>query len=371
MPRHRHVEPSLTTRLLSLPQGTQQSLRFNQVLHRIYYLALLLHLGFFVVFLSVGIGGLALFNLASIAVYLLALVLNHGRHWSSALLLVYVEVLLHAILTTVLLGWMAGFPYYLFAVGPVVLLNSHWPLPFRLVLAALAIIVKGLLYLFFGGMGTDLTLLDVAPGVLGLLHLGNTVAVYFALGFIVYSYGAIAKRAENRLMTALAEWERKAHLDMLTGIYNRRAMDELLKKEASRTGRSACCFAIAIVDIDDFKAINDTYGHDVGDNVIRHLATCIRDNIRTHDAVGRWGGEEFLVILTEADDAVTPRILEHLRARIVSSASEAADIPAYTVSIGSACFRPGDDVEAILKRADDALYQGKKSGKNKLVHFSA
>ena len=150
------MEPSLTTRLLSLPQGTHQSLRFNQVLHQIYYLALLLHLGFFVVFLSLGIGSLALFNLASIATYLLALALNHGRHWSSVLLLVYVEVVLHAILTTVLLGWMAGFPYYLFAVGPVVLLNSHWPLPFRLVLAALAIIVKGLLYLFFGGMGTDL-----------------------------------------------------------------------------------------------------------------------------------------------------------------------------------------------------------------------
>jgi len=362
------VTPSLTTRLLSLPQGTQQSLSFNQVLHQIYYLAWLLHLGFFVVFVVLGVWTLALLNLASMAAYVFALVLNHGRHWSSALLLVYVEVLLHAILTTVLLGWMAGFPYYLFAVGPVVLLNTYWPLLFRLALAALAIVVKGLLYLFFGGMDMDFTLLAVAPGVLGLLHLGNTVAVYFTLGFIVYTYGVIAKRAEDRLMAATAEWERKAHLDMLTGIYNRRAMDELLKKEASRTGRSACCFAIAIVDIDDFKGINDTHGHDVGDRVIRHVTACIRDNIRNHDAVGRWGGEEFLVLLTEADDAVTPRILENLRKQIAASASAATDIPSYTVSIGSACFHPGDDIETILKRADDALYQGKKSGKNVRVH---
>lgn len=365
------MEPSLTTRLLSLPQGTHQSLGFNQLLHQIYYLALLLHLGFFVIFLFLGIGSLALFNLASVVAYVLARVLHHGRHWSSALLLVYVDVVLHAILATMLLGWMAGFPYYLFAVGPVVLLNTQWPLLFRLALALLAIVIKGLLYLFFGGMEADHSLLEVAPEILGLLHVGNTVAVYFTLGFIVYTYGVIAKQAVNQLMAASAEWERKAHLDMLTGIYNRRAMDELLKKEASRTGRSACCFAIAIVDIDNFKAINDTHGHDVGDNVIRHVATCIRDNIRTHDAVGRWGGEEFLVMLTEADDAVTPRILENLRSRIVASASEAADIPNYTVSIGSAIFRPGDDVEAVLKKADDALYQGKKSGKNVLVHFSA
>lgn len=370
MTRHRHVEPSLTTRLLSLPQGTHQSLSFNQVLQQIYYLALLLHVGFFAVLLYLEVWPLALFNLASVALYLCVLILNHGRHWPSALLLVYIEVVLHAILATVLLGWMAGFPYYLFAVGPVVLLNTHWLLLFRLGLSVLAILIKGLLYLFFGGMDFDYTLMAVTPEILGLLHLGNTVAVYFTLGFIVYTYGVIAKRAETRLMAATADWERKAHLDMLTGIYNRRAMDELLKKEASRTGRSACCFAIAIVDIDDFKAINDTHGHDVGDNVIRHVATSIRDNIRTHDAVGRWGGEEFLVMLTEADDAVTPRILENLRAQIVTSASEAADIPAYTVSIGSAIFHPGDDVEAVLKKADDALYQGKKSGKNVLVHFS-
>ena len=360
------MTPTFKTRLRTLPAGPEHSFSFNQLLQQIYYLALVLHVGFGVVFGFLGLWGLALLNGASIAAYTAVLGLNHGRYWSPALLAVCVEVVLHAVVATVALGWQAGFQYYLFAVAPVVLLNTHWTLGFRLALVGLVILIISALHVYSGGVAQAAPVFALAPEALGLLHLGNAVAVNITLGFIVYRYGAMAKRAEHTLTAATVEWERKAHLDVLTGIYNRRAMETLLKQEASRSDRHAACFALAIVDIDDFKAINDSHGHDVGDAVIRHVAGTIRGGIRSHDAVGRWGGEEFLVLLTQVEPCVIGSVLETLRARIVSASLDHPSVPDYSVTIGAATFQPGDRIDAVLKRADDALYRGKRHGKNRV-----
>lgn len=360
----------LTTRLLTRPAGAHQAIRFNQALHHIYQLALLLHALFFVLFAVLEIGFLTLFNTVSIGIYLLALVLNHSRHWQKALLLVYLEVILHAVVATVLIGWDSGFQLYLFVVGPVILLNPLYSLFTRLGLTLVPILIKAGLYIYLEGQSAWLPLFSLPDELLRILYVSNMFAVYFTIGFIAFTFGAIAKRAEGQLMAATAEWERKAHLDMLTEIYNRRAMDDLLRKEVSRCARDHYPFAVALADIDDFKNINDNYGHNVGDEVIRQVAQCIQSNIRKHDAVGRWGGEEFLLLLTNADDKVTPGILENIRHQVLITSEQTCGIPSHTVTIGYAIFYPGDTIESVLKSADDALYHGKRAGKNTLVHIN-
>jgi diguanylate cyclase (GGDEF)-like protein len=356
----------MRNRLLKAPDARARETRFSQVLHHIYQLGLLLHVAFFVLFTLLEIWPLSALNLLSIGIYLLALIVNHGPRWLTALGVVYIEVIFHAVAVTELLGWATGFHYYLLAVGPVILLNGHWPLGTRLVLSLFPIAILAAMYLHT--LDAPIAALGAAlpDEVIHLVNIGNQAAVYLTLGFITYTYGLMARRAESRLIAATADWERKAHLDMLTGIYNRRAIDERVTREASRASRHGESFALALVDIDDFKAINDSHGHGVGDAVIREIAQRIQANIRDHDAVGRWGGEEFLVLLTRADDRVTPGILETLRSKISGEGGEG--LPEYTVTIGSAIFAPGDGVAATIAQADAALYRGKKLGKNRVIH---
>ena len=164
--------------------------------------------------------------------------------------------------------------------------------------------------------------------------------------------------------------KRLARYDSLTGLYNRRVMEELLTKESSRAFRTRRGYGVAIADIDDFKIVNDTYGHDCGDIILIELANVFQKNIRLTDSVGRWGGEEFLFILTEttADGAyiAMDRIRKAVAAEIFNYQENPIEI---TVTIGLSFHHGDPDSKEIVTQADQALYRGKKSGKNKLVNY--
>ncbi|TBW58862.1 sensor domain-containing diguanylate cyclase [Marinobacter halodurans] len=153
---------------------------------------------------------------------------------------------------------------------------------------------------------------------------------------------------------------RLARKDHLTELLNRRGMNELLAEEFQRFRREHRTFGIVWLDIDNFKDINDTLGHAVGDGVLRQIAASLRTCIRPYDHAARWGGDEFLVLLAPCDGDHLQGIGERIR-RTVESAVET---PAITVSIGGALAVPDDTIENILQRADDALYQAKDNGRN-------
>lgn len=153
---------------------------------------------------------------------------------------------------------------------------------------------------------------------------------------------------------------RLARKDHLTELLNRRGMNELLAEEIQRFRREQRTFGIIWLDIDNFKDINDTLGHAVGDGVLRQIAASLRTCIRPYDHAARWGGDEFLVLLAPCDGEHLQGIGERIRRTVES----AADTPAITVSIGGALAVPNDTIENILQRADDALYQAKDNGRN-------
>lgn len=154
--------------------------------------------------------------------------------------------------------------------------------------------------------------------------------------------------------------------DQLTGLANRRYVLQRLKEESARTGRNGRRYCIAIADADHFKQINDSYGHSCGDEVLKNIAALMKASMRASDIVARWGGEEFLFFFPDTSLAGSRIAVEQLRRRVqeMSVHHEGQRVP-VTVTIGLAEAAAGEDPEHTLRRADEALYEGKHLGRNR------
>lgn len=156
-----------------------------------------------------------------------------------------------------------------------------------------------------------------------------------------------------------------ATTDELTGAYNRRAFDGIFAKELSRTKRYTYPLSLILFDIDHFKKVNDTLGHDIGDRVLQRMTEISMKQIRLTDSLIRWGGEEFIVLLPHTNINEGMIVAERLR-----EAMEQSDFSTpwkITISLGLSMYRPNDDAETLVKRADIALYQAKQNGRNRVV----
>jgi len=157
--------------------------------------------------------------------------------------------------------------------------------------------------------------------------------------------------------------------DPLTGMLNRRAILERLDKELSRAHRHGDELAVGICDLDHFKEVNDTYGHQTGDEVLIGFAQILNENIRDYDSVGRLGGEEFLVVVPMKAGVDLASSFDSLRARLAASKiSTRSGTLTVTVSIGVASAAAGSTVDEILEMADAALYRAKHEGRNRVVY---
>lgn len=161
-----------------------------------------------------------------------------------------------------------------------------------------------------------------------------------------------------------AKIRRLAEEDYLTLLYNRRKIHQIIDKEIIRSKRYNSAFAVIMMDIDDFKNINDTHGHNIGDRVLVQFATTLRQTIRESDIAGRWGGEEFLVICPETTIEGALSLAEKLRSTIENT--EFTGIDKMTASFGVTGIKHGDKASSMIHRADKALYSAKHAGKNRV-----
>ena len=171
--------------------------------------------------------------------------------------------------------------------------------------------------------------------------------------------------SRQRLAKLNHELDRLARIDSLTEIHNRRHIEEALRAALGSARRHKADLALLLVDIDRFKDFNDSRGHLAGDRALRHVAMQLADSLRVEDVVGRWGGEEFIVVLPGTDTECAVMVAERLRARIAANdvlLSDAESCP-LTVTIGVSCWE-GEDAEDLINRADTALYRGKADGRN-------
>ena len=177
-----------------------------------------------------------------------------------------------------------------------------------------------------------------------------------------------ADRRINELQTELEKTSTLVRHDQLTGAFNRRGLEEAFENEVARSQRRKSPLCVALLDIDNFKKLNDSLGHDVGDAALIHLVTVIRETLRPQDTLARFGGEEFIILLpdTPIDDAkkALVRLQRELTKRIFLTDNEKVLI---TFSAGVTDFRIDDNQTSVTKRADEAMYSAKKTGKNRVV----
>ena len=157
--------------------------------------------------------------------------------------------------------------------------------------------------------------------------------------------------------------------DQLTGIYNRRAIINTLEKELNRAVRGENHLSIGLCDIDHFKNINDTYGHQVGDDVLRGFVKLVEKRLRKYDYIGRYGGEEFLIVSPDSKgtkiEGLYDRICRYISRNKIQTGNQEI---AITVSIGVAAFSGGQNVQSLLSVCDAALYRSKKGGRNRVSY---
>ena len=166
------------------------------------------------------------------------------------------------------------------------------------------------------------------------------------------------------------EYKRNAMIDGLTGLYNRRWIDEALPRFVQRYGRSHQPLAILMIDVDHFKRFNDTHGHSVGDQVLVIVGQTLRGHTRPSDLVARYGGEEFLVILPDTNVEAGTMVAERLRQAVREVELRKSDgeaIPQITISLGGACLARGQAMAELLAKADQALYDSKHAGRDRVT----
>jgi len=179
------------------------------------------------------------------------------------------------------------------------------------------------------------------------------------------------KETQNRLAEAHAqlalknrELERLSATDHLTQAYNRLKIDELMREEVERAKRYQRVLSIIMIDIDHFKEVNDQYGHQTGDLVLKEIVSIINENSRNIDFLGRWGGEEFIIVCPETDITGVRIMAEKLRQKIEEF--NFSIVKRKTASFGVACLTPEDDEESLIRKADESLYFAKNNGRNRV-----
>lgn len=186
--------------------------------------------------------------------------------------------------------------------------------------------------------------------------------------------GAIAGTAQTfrdarflyELQSRLQEWEKRASIDFLTELPNRSFVEMNLRSRLYEYRRNGWLFGVLMIDVDHFKAFNDTHGHDIGDAVLKRTAATLAKHARPYDVIGRWGGEEFLGIIAHVDKLGLYSLAERIRFLVQKTGLKIeGKTLRVTISIGAAIVHPDDDQDSLLKRADQNLYQSKQNGRNR------
>ena len=344
---------------------------FLIVFRIVLFMAFILHSLFLVFFYLTGIHILVIFNAISVFLYIYLVCTIKGK-LIYASILTYIEVYLHSILCVYLFGWIGGFYVY-----PLCLIPTMYFISINMMkkgkyghIIALISMATYLYMRVFNAIRTELPpFQDVIQRFDLFLYVFNSASAAIVFIMLICSFLYEIRYAQEELENKNKILINIANIDALTEINNRRCMNEIIKKEVEKFYDSKEPFCIAICDIDNFKKINDTYGHDCGDIVLKNIADILKDSKNKSDIeVSRWGGEEFLILLKNGIKQAKKEceiILNRIRDYSLDYQDKHIKV---TMTIGIAEFNEeNDNIENVLKIADNNLYKGKRTTKNCII----
>lgn len=328
------------------------------------------HIAYLAIFSILSVKPMIYYNIFSVAFYIGMLVLLYKRPYRKRLVLItLVEVMIHSCLGCLTMGWGMGFGTMLLFLMPI---PFYLPLrklitPYLFSLVPFGIYVAIAVRVKFHTPSKDLyTFSD--PTINNIVYFINISFAALILLYISSIYMFSRELMQFKLSNKNESLKKLATIDPLTQLFNRRAMNEYLKLVQHNCERSGKGYAVCIGDIDDFKKVNDKHGHSVGDEVLRQIAAVIAQTVPAEGYAARWGGEEFLFIIPNADASCGAELSEKIREDIYKKnfKSDNGNFR-VTMTIGICRGNPGDDIEKIISIADQRLYEGKQTGKNKTV----
>lgn len=328
------------------------------------------HIFLLVIFSVFHIFPLFVVNIFSILTYTLCFWLMWGEreHYLTIYFITYIEVILHSLAATLCIGWKFGFAQYIIAIIPVGFYICY-TLDIerrKFALAAISGVFSAVVFVIckiISFFREPFVVVDHVALELFLYIFNSLCAFVFLILFsLVFVYEI--KLSSSQLKHQNAILDKLASTDPLTGLYNRRSMDIFL----SQAVESKASFALIMCDIDNFKKVNDTYGHDFGDAVLKGIAKITSEQVKGHGYVCRWGGEEILILINNASKESSRHVAENIRRNVANHVFELNEKWIHcTLTLGIALHDGKEPVEETITRADYNLYCGKRNGKNAVV----
>ncbi len=334
-----------------------------------FFACLAAHILYCILFSRAGVKIMSGFNVFSVIFY--ALMLIGVKPVKEKLDLAYAtlaEIIIHAALATVCVGVIPDFCMFLLMIIPLTFLmpNKNPNIPF--VVMFVSVSLYGILRYIFQEPGRAIYMVEDIP-LLVTLYVINIIVGSFVLIYVATIYTCSKHYKECKINVQNEQLKIMASTDPLTKLNNRREINIKLSDICAKSRENGKHFVVGIADIDDFKKVNDIYGHDYGDVVLASVAAVIAGSLPQNGCAARWGGEEFLFVLpdTGIEDglACAEKIIKAVRAQKFSH--DSADF-FVTMTAGICECAPGDYIDRLISRADARLYKGKYSGKNCVVY---
>lgn len=337
----------------------------------IIYAATMVHVLLVLIFAALRVWPLVIFNIGSVITYLRCVnIIKYGykKELIKTFYITYLEIVLHSFVATIFIGWSFGFAQYIVGLVPfgyymcITLLNDKkkYYIPTILGLIALFSFISCRMISMFAG---SVYHLHVSLGVELAIYIFNAICNFGFLFLVTLIFIIEVQTAANQLRNQNVALDNMASIDPLTGLYNRRSMQDFFD-HAIRTEEK---FSLIMCDIDNFKKVNDTYGHDFGDVVLKEIAQIIGQQVSENGHVCRWGGEEILILChvpLERSCQIAESIRSHIESHIFSCHGTSIHC---SITLGIAAHRHGNTIEDTITHADRRLYYGKQNGKNRVV----
>lgn len=325
------------------------TLTINNIINSIIYIRLLKNL-------TVGI------FIAAVIAYALLLYSSYKLNSKTIIILLNALTVIWISVSVMCFGWGTGIQNYITILLALCFFTGYGNHESKASYAIFLLFLR--LFLYFYSTHNTLIISDLSAN--SILQITNSVIAFFMISITMYIFSNDSQALEAKLMEFNKKLISQANTDALTGLYNRRKgreyMEELLDTPSDKG------FAVCICDIDFFKKVNDNYGHDIGDAVLKALADCFKTEISDNTFIARWGGEEFLIVFanTNGDEACAhlQNIQKKVREiRIPANGTELS----ITMTFGLAEYDYNGDIDFILKEADSKLYIGKENGRDRIV----
>ena len=306
--------------------------------------------------------GALCFCALSLVLFLAVFVLSYRGSTFTSNCILNICILLWTIINVLTFGWNIGVQHFLVVLLVFVFFSKYKFEAAKVTYAGILFALRLCLYYYCKYHEPSILLGEPLGSAMQIV---NTFFVFLAMGLVAYLFSSSTQEMEGKLIAYNKKLQKQASLDPLTGLFNRRRTMEYLENLLSNVETQV---SICLCDIDHFKRVNDTYGHNVGDVVLRTLSDTFRKRLPPDTFISRWGGEEFLLIFPRLNGDETSTVLNILRQKIREITFDGGE-EQFTVSLtyGLVEYDFHSDITTLLKEADEKLYAGKEGGRDRIV----